>query len=94
MIIETCIQYFPLDPFIEWLGYRNDETLSRREFSFTLKDDVYTRFRSFTSKEELHQAFIKTKPEKVLFLTNRLCLFSCVTPIFSDRYWSCLQLQL
>ncbi|CBY17881.1 unnamed protein product [Oikopleura dioica] len=58
-------EYFPLDPFIEWLGYRNDETLSRREFSFTLKDDVYTRFRSFTSKEELHQAFIKTKPEKI-----------------------------
>lgn len=58
-------EYFPLDPFIQWLGYGDSSTLNRREFSFTLEGDIYTRFRTFGSKEELHGAFVKDRPQKI-----------------------------
>jgi len=37
---------FPYEPYCRWLGAGNiDKTfLSRREFSFTLQDDIYIRY--------------------------------------------------
>jgi DNA primase catalytic subunit len=37
----------------------NQDYFRNREFSFTLPGDVYTRYRSFSSPEELRDALVK-----------------------------------
>jgi len=58
-------EYFPLEPFINWLSYGDVVTLQRREFSFTLDGDIYKRFLDFSKAEELSKALIKDKPHKI-----------------------------
>ena len=36
-----------------------------REFSFTLKDDIYLRYKSFKDVEDLQQAIVKHNPYKI-----------------------------
>lgn len=43
----------------------NKDTFSHREFSFTLKDDVYVRYQSFDSQEALEEGIRKTMPYKI-----------------------------
>lgn len=38
---------------------------SRREFSFTLKDDVYVRYLSFATEEEMEKEIQKRQPYKI-----------------------------
>ena len=38
---------------------------AHREFSFTLKDDVYIRFQSFTDQKELEKEIINRCPYKI-----------------------------
>lgn len=40
-------------------------TLSRREFCFTLLGDIFTRFRSYTSAAELKAELVRSFPEKI-----------------------------
>ncbi|KAK4807290.1 hypothetical protein QYF61_006351 [Mycteria americana] len=58
---------FPHGVYGRWLGYggvvRNYFQL--REFSFTLRDDVYVRFQSFGSPQELERELQKTNPYKI-----------------------------
>uniref|UniRef100_A0A8C3SZY2 DNA primase AEP n=1 Tax=Chelydra serpentina TaxID=8475 RepID=A0A8C3SZY2_CHESE len=37
----------------------------RREFSFTLRDDIYVRYQSFSSPQELEKELQKTSPYKI-----------------------------
>ncbi|CCW72312.1 unnamed protein product [Phytomonas sp. Hart1] len=39
--------------------------LARREFCFTLRGDIFTRFRSFLNAQELREELIKCSPEKI-----------------------------
>eukprot|EP00037_Helgoeca_nana_P014951 m.140414 g.140414 ORF g.140414 m.140414 type:complete len:454 (-) comp22797_c0_seq1:158-1519(-) len=58
---------FPYHRFYRWLSYGKPdaEYFSNREFSFTLKDDVYIRYRSFASEEEMTADIKKMNPYKI-----------------------------
>ena len=49
---------FPYEPYIKWLNggsVTQSDSLSKREFSFTLQDDIYLRYLSFSSAAELRE---------------------------------------
>ena len=49
---------FPYEPYIKWLNggsVTQSDSLSKREFSFTLQDDIYLRYLSFSSASELRE---------------------------------------
>lgn len=56
---------FPIKPFTQWLRYGRDETLARREVSFTLSGDIYLRFKSYASGEALLDALKQMAPIKM-----------------------------
>lgn len=58
-------KYFPIALYYRWLSYGDVSYFSRREISFTLPNDVYLRFRSFTSAEELHATLKDRLPIKM-----------------------------
>jgi len=58
-------EYFPLESMYRWLSYGDEKTFQRREFSFTLKDDIYQRWRSFGDEKEFRRDLISNKPEKI-----------------------------
>ena len=57
--------FFPYDIYFDWLGQGSIDHFQRREFSFTLENDVYFRFQSFTSNEELKKKLISHCPKKI-----------------------------
>lgn len=64
---------FPVSDITKWLSYdvgggtSADARgyLARREFCFTLIGDIFTRFRSYTSEQELRAELVKCYPEKI-----------------------------
>ncbi|XP_053385555.1 DNA primase small subunit-like isoform X1 [Mercenaria mercenaria] len=58
---------FPYSPYFRWLNYGGvpKTYLSQREFSFTLKDDIYIRYLSFSSEKELSEEIQKRCPYKI-----------------------------
>lgn len=57
---------FPFDPYYRWLSYGKEEDyFQRREFSFTLVDDIYLRFKSFENLTELQDCMFKERPFKI-----------------------------
>ncbi|XP_078034870.1 DNA primase small subunit [Augochlora pura] len=44
---------FPFYDFYRWLSYGSSNTFSRREFSFTLNNDVYIRYLSFATAKDM-----------------------------------------
>ena len=57
--------FFPYEIYFFWLGQGNIDHFQRREFSFTLENDVYFRFQSFSSSEELKKKLISHCPKKI-----------------------------
>ena len=61
---------FPYEPYIRWISSssswsRSPQHLSRREFSFTLRDDIYLRYLSFSSADELKREMVRRLPHKI-----------------------------
>ena len=57
--------FFPYEIYFYWLGQGKIDLFQRREFSFTLENDVYFRFQSFSSSEELKKKLIHNCPKKI-----------------------------
>eukprot|EP00041_Stephanoeca_diplocostata_P024698 m.632823 g.632823 ORF g.632823 m.632823 type:complete len:498 (-) comp22579_c1_seq12:376-1869(-) len=58
---------FPYSKFYKWLSYGNTQKdyFSNREFSFTLKGDVYIRYRSYKDEEEMTADIKEMCPYKI-----------------------------
>ncbi|KAK2193699.1 hypothetical protein NP493_8g07014 [Ridgeia piscesae] len=58
---------FPYSLYYKWLHYGGvpKTYFSHREFSFTLKDDVYLRYQSFSDQQELEKEIQKRCPYKI-----------------------------
>lgn len=51
---------------VSWLSYgQGPEQLRRREFSFTLENDTYIRYKAFGDAIELRDSIIKEQPHKI-----------------------------
>eukprot|EP01026_Neomeris_dumetosa_P077529 TRINITY_DN83708_c0_g1_i7.p1 TRINITY_DN83708_c0_g1~~TRINITY_DN83708_c0_g1_i7.p1 ORF type:complete len:458 (-),score=51.62 TRINITY_DN83708_c0_g1_i7:192-1565(-) len=66
-------QLFPCTEIYKWLSYGNNTKhpqadagyFRRREFCFTLQGDIFVRYQSFDSVQELRDALIKKQPAKI-----------------------------
>jgi DNA primase small subunit len=71
---------FPYDQMFDWLAYGNDASVSsdapfsnamdkdffhRREWSFTIEDDIYIRYQCFKDKAAMTAAIQKRQPHKI-----------------------------
>ncbi|XP_034241766.1 DNA primase small subunit [Thrips palmi] len=58
---------FPYGPFYRWISYGNVENnyFQNREFSFTLAEDIYIRFKSFSNREDMEKDIQKRCPYKI-----------------------------
>ena len=57
--------FFPYEMYFSWLGRGEVDQFQRREFSFTLENDVYFRFQSYKSSDELKKKLIQYCPKKI-----------------------------
>ena len=64
-IIFSTLYFVTCDT--RWMQYGNIDKnyMAHREFSFTLEDDIYLRYLSFSNQEEFETEMIKKCPHKI-----------------------------
>ena len=57
---------YPFKSIYQWLNHEHapSKMFTHREFAFTLPGDVYLRYNSFTSSEELKKQVMKLNPSR------------------------------
>jgi len=58
-------QLFPYAQMAEWLSYGDADVFFRREFSFTLANDIYVRYLTFQNADEFRERVKKDQPHKI-----------------------------
>ncbi|XP_024945620.1 DNA primase small subunit [Cephus cinctus] len=56
---------FPFHDYYRWLSYGNSDLFERREFSFTIADDIYIRYKSFANSKHLEIEIKRLMPHKI-----------------------------
>jgi DNA primase small subunit len=56
---------YPYNAMYQWISYGEQDLFWRREFSFTLANDVYIRYLSFQNAEEFKDKVKKDQPHKI-----------------------------
>ncbi|XP_014216064.1 DNA primase small subunit [Copidosoma floridanum] len=56
---------FPYVDYYRWLSYGEANVFSRREFSFTMRDDMYIRYQSFDKLDDLKAEVKRICPHKI-----------------------------
>ncbi|KAH8020139.1 hypothetical protein HPB51_024944 [Rhipicephalus microplus] len=56
---------FPINAFYKWITYSDKSRGGNREISFTLRDDVYIRFQSFSNEQDFQRALKDKRPHKI-----------------------------
>ncbi|EAS07452.2 DNA primase (macronuclear) [Tetrahymena thermophila SB210] len=68
LLEEYYRSYFPVSQMVQWLSYPqdgDDTYFTRREFSFTLQNEVYLRYQMYNSEREFKNALLQKVPEKI-----------------------------
>ncbi len=67
LLAQYYSRLFPYSRFFKWLSYGagDKSVFQNREFSFTLKDDVYIRYQSFADVTEMTKEIQKRCPYKI-----------------------------
>ena len=79
LLRQYYARLFPYKQMFKWLSYGNDparardypagaidkDYFMRREFSFTIANDIYIRYLCFRNAEELQEAIQKKQPHKI-----------------------------
>lgn len=67
LLQQYYARLFPYGRYFKWLSYggADKKVFQNREFSFTLKDDVYIRYQSFKDQAEMTAAIQKRNPYKI-----------------------------
>lgn len=67
LLQQYYARLFPYGRYFRWLSYggADKKVFQNREFSFTLKDDVYIRYQSFQDEAEMKAAIQKRNPYKI-----------------------------
>ncbi|KAI8145575.1 hypothetical protein BJV82DRAFT_643764 [Fennellomyces sp. T-0311] len=60
-------RFFPFKPYFNWLNYGHEISsyFTHREFSFTLRNDVYIRYNSFSDIENMKKEIRRLQPVKI-----------------------------
>lgn len=66
---EYYKRLFPISSLLKWLGFGPSEEqrqkFQRREFSFTLQDDIYLRYQSYDDLNKFKEDLVKKLPIKI-----------------------------
>ena len=75
LLRQYYARLFPYKQMFEWLSYGHDpksesklvkkDFFLKREFSFTIENDIYIRYLSFRDREEMQKQIMQKQPHKI-----------------------------